>query len=85
MTESKLQTAIASCAVGLARHLMAKESLPQDLAYRKLYATETFKLLSNPDTRLCLESNDYLANCLDIEMTQGIDALYEVIKPDPDM
>ena len=85
MTESKLQTAIASCAVGLTRHLMAKEELSQDIAYRKLYASETFKLLSNPDTRLCLESNDYLCRCLDIEMSQGIDALYAFIKPDPEM
>lgn len=85
MTDSKLQTAIASCAVGLVRHLMAAEALRQDTAYRRLYATETFKLLSNPDTRLCLEPNDYLCNCLDIELKQGADALYEFIKPDPEM
>lgn len=85
MTDSKLQTAIASCAVGLVRHLMTTTALRQDVAYRRLYATETFKLLSNPDTRLCLESTEYLCNCLDKEMNQGVDALYEFIEPDPEM
>ena len=74
-----------SCVVGLVRHIMTSEVLHQDVAYRRLYATELFKLLSNPDTRLCLEPNEYLCKCLDIEKSQGVDALYEFIKPDPEM
>ena len=82
MTESKIQTAIAASAVGLTRHLMATRNLQQDDAYRILCSTETFKLLSNPDTRLFLEPNDYLCHCLDIETADGINALYDFIKPD---
>ena len=82
MTDQKIQTAIAACAVGLTRHVMAVEGLAQDDAYRKLCSTETFKLLSNPDTRLFLEPNEYLCMCLDIEREHGVDALYATIKPE---
>lgn len=82
MTESKIQTAIAASAVGLTRHLMATRNLAQDDAYRALCAMETFKLLSNPETRLFLEPNDYLCKCLDVESVSGVDALYDFIRPD---
>lgn len=82
MTENKIQTAVAASAVGLTRHLMATRNFAQDEAYRALCATETFKLLSNPDTRLYLEPNDYLCKCLDVEVSEGINALYDFIKPE---
>ena len=82
MTESKIQTAIAASAVGLTRHLMVVRNLAQDEAYRVLCSTETFKLLSNPETRLFLEPNDYLYKCLDVETAKGISALYDFIKPE---
>ncbi len=82
MTEEKKQTAIAASAVGLTRYIMAKEGLAQDEAYRRLYATEIFRLLSNPDSGLLFEPNDYLCKCLDMELRDGVDALHEFIKPD---
>lgn len=82
MTDAKIQTAIAACAVGLTRHIMARDGIVQDDAYRKLCATELFKLLSNPDTGLFLEPNESLCNLLDVELLDGVDALYAAIRPD---
>ena len=51
-----------------------------EAAYRKVFASELFKLLSDSDSRLCFEPNSELARYLDIENTQGIDALYLAIE-----
>ncbi|MBR1586989.1 MAG: hypothetical protein IJ658_01570 [Kiritimatiellae bacterium] len=82
MTDEKIQTAIASSAVGLTRHIMARNGVLQDEAYRRLCATEIFRLLSNPDTRLFLEPNENLCEYLDVELVNGVDALYAAIMPD---
>ena len=80
MTQERIKNAIASCVVGLTRHVMARDSIPHDAAYRKVFASELFKLLSDSDSRLCFEPNSELARYLDIENTQGIYALYLAIE-----
>ena len=59
---------------------MARDSISREAAYRKVFASELFKLHSDPDSRLCFESNFELARHLDIERVQGIDALYAALE-----
>ena len=77
MTKSRLRTAIANSVVGLTKHLMRTGHLSKDRAYMKLYATETFRLLNDPRTRLFLEPNERLIALIGIEKRHGVDALYD--------
>jgi hypothetical protein len=80
MTQERIRNATAACVVGLTRHVMSRDSLSHEAAYRKVFASELFKLLSDPDTRLCYEPNSELARYLDVEDSQGIEALYAAIE-----
>ncbi len=82
MTQERIKNAIASCVVGLTRHVMARDSISREAAYRKVFASELFKLLSDSDSRLCFEPNSELARYLDVESVQGIDALYAALEND---
>lgn len=79
MTESMVQNAISSSVVGLTRHVMRKFGMPADEAYRLVYDSELFKLLSDPATRLFLETNEELCGYYDVERTVGKPALYAAI------
>jgi hypothetical protein len=83
VTDAKAHVAIGNKVVSLTRHVMTRENLSQDVAYSRLMGTDTFKLLSDPETRMFLEDDDYLFQCYDIESLQGLDALYAFVKPDP--
>ena len=83
MTQDRVRHAIASCVVGLTRHVMLRDSIPQDAAYRKVFGSELFKLVSDPDTRLCFEPNSELAAYYDIETAKGVDSLYDAINQNP--
>ena len=80
MTQERIKNAIASCVVGLTRHVMSRDSISNAVAFRKVFASELFKLLSNPDSRLCFEPNSELARYFDIESEEGIDAFYAAIE-----
>ena len=82
MTQDRIRHAIASCVVGLTRHVMSRYSLSPDSAYRKVLCSELFKLVSDPDTRLCFEPNSELASYYDIETAKGVDSLYDAINQD---
>ena len=84
MTPEKAQAAIGLCVIMLTRFLMERDGVSMDEAYRTLFATETFKLLSKQESRLFLEEDDYLRECLTIEQRDGIDAFYDFINPVPD-
>jgi len=83
MTPEKAKVVIGNRVVDLTRYLMERDVTTQDVAYAKLYATEFFRLLTDPDTRLFLEEDEYLRTALERELTEGADALYEFIKPEP--
>lgn len=42
-------------------------------------ATVLYSLMMDADTRLFLEPNDYLCQCLDLELYEGVDSLYQFI------
>ena len=79
MSESKINVTIGMCVVALTRHIMKKENLDYEAAYKKLLATELYKLLTDNETRLFLERNDYLCKAYDRETELGEDAMYDFI------
>ena len=79
MPESRIETAKGLCVVALTRYIMNTYDLAQDAAYEKLLNTELYILLMDTGTRLFLETNEYLCRCCEIELTEGIDALYQFI------
>lgn len=79
MSESKIETTIGLSVVALTRFLMSKYQLNQEAAYRKLMGTELFKLLNDEETRLYLETNEYLCQACKAEVDGGIEALYTFI------
>ena len=51
MSEALISQAIASSVVGITRHVMRVHSLPEDEAYRRVYASTLYSLLANPEYR----------------------------------
>lgn len=79
MTDTLIQNAISSSVVGLTRHVMEKFGKTDADAYRMVYDSELFKLLSDARTQLYLSTNKELGNFLDAEMERGRSALYSLL------
>ena len=79
MRGGRIETTIGMCVVALTKHIMQKETLGYEAAYKKLLSTELYKLLQDTETRLFLETNDYLMKAYDKEIEVGKDALYQYI------
>lgn len=79
MTESKIETVTGMCVIALTKHLMSQLNINYETAYKKLLTTELYKLLQDSETRLFLESNQYLVEACNIELKEGKDSLYEYI------
>lgn len=79
MSESKIETTKGMCVVALTKHIMEKQNLEYEAAYKKLLTTELYKLLQDSETRLFLETNAYLIEACDKELEDGKDVLYEYI------
>lgn len=79
MTDERIKNTIGACVIGLTRHVMNRDGVTHDVAYCRVMGSELMKLLSDPDTRLFLEPNAELAKLYDIEVGQGIEALYAAI------
>ena len=79
MTAEQIRNTIGSCVIGLTRHVMERDGLPHDEAYCKVFRSELFKLVSDPDTRLFLEPNSELFRLYDIEIDKSVQALYDAI------
>ena len=82
MTAGKIKVVTGGKVIGLTRYLMTRDGTAQDIAYRKLCGMKLFELLSDPETRLYLESDDYLKSACATELDQGQDAMYDFIKPE---
>lgn len=81
MTESKIETMTGYCVIALTKHLMQRfQESPVD-AFRRLLGMEIYPILLDPDSRLFLETNEYLCKCCDEEIDHGIDAMYDFIDP----
>ena len=82
MTDGKIKVVTGGKVIELTRHLMSRDCTMHDVAYYKLCGMKLFELLSDPETRLYLESDDYLKAACDTELDRGVDAMYDFIKPD---
>ena len=60
MNESKIETTTGMCVIALTKHIMKKKQLDYEAAYKVLLTTELYKLLQDSETRLFLETNEYL-------------------------
>lgn len=79
MDVSRSETATDMCVVALTKHLMKKQNIDYESAYKKLLTLELYKLLLDSETRLFLEINEYLCEACDKELEKGRDVLYEFI------
>lgn len=79
MSESKIETTKGLCVVAITRFLMNESGWGQEQAYAHLLEMELYKLLMDDETRMFLETNEYLCKCCKIEVEQGVDALYRFI------
>lgn len=82
MNEGKIETTIGLCVVALTKYIMETQNLDYEAAYKKLLTTELYKLLKDPETRLFLETNEYLIEACSNELADGKNALYEYINKD---
>ena len=79
MTDALIQNAIASSVVGLTRHVMGKYGKSDADAYRMVYDSELFKLLSKARTGLLLMTDKEPGVFLDAEVAQGVSALHDLL------
>lgn len=79
MSQSKIETTIGMCVIALTRHIMQKENVDYESAYKCLLQTELYDLLKDKDSRLFLETNEYLIKAYDTEVSEGKNALYNLI------
>ena len=79
MDVGKIETTTGMCVVALTKHLMKKQNIDYEEAYKKLLVMELYRLLLDSETRLFLETNEYLCEACDEELEKGADALYEFI------
>ena len=79
MRDSRIETTIGLCVVALTKHLMKRHNMDYEAAYKMLLKMELYKLLSDAETRLFFETNEYLCEACDNELEGGKDALYEYI------
>ena len=79
MGSNKIETTKGLCVVALTKYIMEKCNIKQDEAYGRLLKMNLYQLLMDDDTRLFLETNDYLCKCCELEMEQGTDAMYDYI------
>lgn len=81
MTPEKFDVVVGNLVTVLTRHLMNARKLSMEEAFGRLYGTEFYALLSDPDSRLFLEEDGFLERCVDIELDEGADAFYSFIRP----
>lgn len=79
MDESKIETTVGLCVVALTKHIMNKQNVDYEIAYKKLLTTELYNLLQDPETRLFLETNEYLTEACNKELECGKEVMYEYI------
>ena len=79
ISQSKVETTIGMCVIALTRHIMQKENIDYESAYKCLLQTELYDLLKDAESRLFLETNEYLIKAYDTEILEGKNALYDFI------
>lgn len=79
MDEPKIEHLKGLAVINATKHLMAKYNLNHEDAYKKLFNSETYRILMESDSGLYLESDIYLNKALDSEFDENKEALYDYI------
>ena len=79
MDELKIEHLKGLCVISLTKHLMEKENMNHEDAYKKLLSSKTYSLLMNTDSDLYLETDGYLIEAFEKEASEGEEALYSFI------
>lgn len=79
MDSAKIEHLKGLTVISLTKCLIEKLNLSHTAAYKKLLTLEIYKILMNEDSGLFLESDVYLKDALDIEYTQGTEALIKYL------
>lgn len=79
MTTRKIETTMSLCVIALTKYIMDLKKINYEDAYRFLLGLELYNLLNDEDSRMFLETNEYLCEACRIEIEEGIDAFYEYI------
>ncbi len=79
MDELKIEHLKGLCVINATKHLMKNYNLNHEEAYKKLLASETYKILMNTDSNLYLEPDKYILKAIDIEFSAGKNALYSYV------
>jgi len=79
MDELKVEHLKGLCVINATKHLMKKENITHEDAYKKFLSSETYKLLMNTDSGMYLESDKYIIEALNIEFGKGKDSLIEFV------
>lgn len=67
MNELKIEHSKGICVINLTKHLMQKYNFTPEIAYKKLLSSETYQILMQTDSRLYLETDEYLNKAIDSE------------------
>lgn len=79
MADGKTQTALGFSVIAITKHLMKYFAINHEDAYRKLVNTDFYILLTDPETGLYLETDQYLCKGCLLELEEGKDAMYRYI------
>lgn len=79
MKESQIDTTIGRCVIDLTKYLMVEYQSSEEAAYKRLMRMELYAMLLDKESRLYLETNEYLKKCCEVECKQGVDAFYRFV------
>ncbi len=76
MDELKIEHLKGLSVINVTKHLMKKYELSHEDAYKKFLTSDTYKILMDSESKLYLESDEYLVKAIDIEFAEGKEKLY---------
>ena len=63
----------------MTKYIMLRDGLDEETARKKLMDMEIYKLMIDQESGMWAEFEDYLCDCCEVELTNGVDALYKFI------
>ena len=58
------------------------KKIDREKVFKKLLTTDIYSLINGTETRLYLETNEYLCNAYVMELGKGTETLYYFIRPE---
>lgn len=80
LSKEKFDTVITWNSNTMSKYIMQRDNLNEETARKKLMDMEIYKLMLDQESGIWEECNEYLCECCEVELSQGIDALYNFFK-----